>query len=206
VFTGIVETTGRVQVLQRTPSGMRIRVRPERPFVSLQVGDSVAVDGVCLTVERVIPQGFEVFLSQETLEKTKFGRISPQGYRANLEAPLTLQKWVGGHLVTGHVDTLARLKKVHRFPEGQRWELTLLSPQGAAYLIPKGSVALDGVSLTLNRVLSQEFEVFLIPHTLEVTNFSDRKVGDLLNVEFDLIVKTVDNLLRSYGIGPKEVP
>ncbi len=205
MFTGIVETTGKVRILQRSSTGMRVRIIPEGTFPSLQVGDSVSVDGVCLTVERTTSQGFETFLSQETLQKTKFGRGLKEGYRANLEAPLTLQKWVGGHLVTGHVDTVAKIQRIQRLPEGQRWELTLLDPQGSPYLVPKGSIALDGVSLTLNRVGPKGFEVFLIPHTLEVTNFSDRKVGDLLNVEFDLIVKTVDTLLRSYGIVPKEV-
>ncbi len=201
MFTGLVEGTGRVVRVRPEGSGLRWWVHPELPEFHLSVGDSVALDGVCVTVEALDPQGFQVFLSPETLRVTKFGRHRQPGYRVNLERPLRPTDRLGGHLVTGHVDTVGFLRQQRALPEGQEWTIEV-PPGFEKYLVPKGSVALDGVSLTVNRVQGRRFTVFLIPHTLRVTNLADRHVGDPVNLEFDLVAKYVETLLAPYQQGP----
>ncbi len=197
MFTGLVEGTGRLIRRQPVRQGLRWWIRPEVPGFTVAVGDSVAVDGVCLTVEALQDRDFQVYLSPETLRITKFGQRIEPGYRVNLERPLRPTDRLGGHLVTGHVDAVGRVVQRQTLPEGQEWTVEV-PPEFQKYLVPKGSVALDGVSLTVNRVLSHRFTVFLIPHTLQVTNLGDRRPGDPVNLEFDLVAKYVEALLAPY--------
>ncbi len=200
MFTGLVEGTGRLRRVQPVHRGIRWWVQPEVPDFALQVGDSVALDGVCLTVESLDNTGFQVYLSPETLHVSKFHAGMSPGYRVNLERPLRLADRLGGHLVTGHVDTTGILRAQRNLLEGQEWSIEV-PREFLRYLVPKGSVALDGVSLTVNRVEGTQFTVFLIPHTLQVTNLKDRRIGDRVNLEFDLIAKYVESLLAPYSGG-----
>ncbi len=200
MFTGLVEGTGRLRRFRPVHRGIRWWIEPELSPFELKVGDSVALDGVCLTVEALEGALFQVYLSPETLRVTKFHAGLPVGYRVNLERPLRAADRLGGHLVTGHVDTVGVLRGQKTLPEGQEWTVEV-PPTYLRYLVPKGSVAVDGVSLTVNRVQGSRFTVFLIPHTLEVTNLGDRRPGDPLNLEFDLVAKYVESLLAPYARG-----
>lgn len=199
MFTGLVEETGRIASKVRSGKGIRIRIVPDFEL-KLAPGDSVAVDGVCLTVEKIRGKEFELFLSDETLRRTKFGKSLVTGLRVNLERPMTPEKMFGGHLVTGHVDTVGKLERTSRTGEGTLWEISISEKRYMRYLVEKGSVAVDGVSLTVVSLLPSGFTIALIPFTLQNTNFRERKRGDLLNIEFDIIGKYIERFLEERGL------
>ena len=199
MFTGLVEGTGRIASKVRSGKGIRILIVPDFEL-KLAPGDSVAVDGVCLTVEKIRGKEFELFLSDETLRRTKFGKSLVTGLRVNLERPMTPEKMFGGHLVTGHVDTVGKLERTSRTAEGALWEISISEKKYMRYLVEKGSVAVDGVSLTVVSLLPSGFTIALIPFTLQNTNFRERKRGDLLNIEFDLIGKYIERFLEERGL------
>lgn len=194
MFTGIVREVGRIQAVSDAPrGGRRIEVGSKMVRRGLRLGDSVSVGGVCLTVARLLPKGFRVDAVPETLRLTTLGRART-GDRVNLEPAARLNEVVGGHLVSGHVDGLGRVKRVAREGTGRRVAIEV-PPFVARYLVPKGSVCVDGVSLTLARVTRRTFEVALIPHTLAVTTLGGIAVGDPVNLEADLIAKHVAHLV-----------
>jgi riboflavin synthase len=197
VFTGIVEGQGTVAAVAFAPDGSAAAVEVEAAWLdgSVRVGDSLAVNGCCLTVTRVTGAGFAADVMAETLRRTALGRLAP-GARVNLERSLALGDRLGGHLVQGHVDGLATL--LERRPAGQGSEALRfgLDPRLARYLVEKGSVALDGVSLTVAAVGPGWFEVALIPHTLAVTTLGRLQPGGVVNVEVDLLAKYVERLLH----------
>jgi riboflavin synthase len=163
------------------------------------LGGSIAVDGVCLTVVARRRRRLEADLGPETLARTTLGERRT-GDRVHLERPLRLGDPLGGHLVAGHVDGVARVEHVR--PRGEAVELTLSAPAGlSAYLAPKGSVAIDGVSLTVNGVAGRSFSVMLIPHTLAVTKLGRLRPGDKVNIETDLLAKHVARLLDARRSG-----
>lgn len=193
MFTGIVLTTGTVR--RRTAHGSDVRLSIEAQgfdFGSARSGDSISVSGVCLTMLDPSGGGFEADASVETLGLTTLGEVKPGG-RVNLEPALRLSDRLGGHLVTGHVDGMAQL--VARAPDGraERFEFELPKPL-ARYVARKGSVCVDGVSLTVNDVDAGGFSVCLIPHTLAVTTLGDLNVGDRVNIEVDLIARYLERL------------
>jgi len=196
LFTGIVEDTGVIKNLRREAKGRRFFIL-SKISKSLSPGESISVDGACLTVEEVSEEGFSVFLSQETLSITKFGRVVRPGLRVNLERALRVGDRLGGHIVMGHVDTVGRIKKIVPKRGSALWELSLPNLSFRKYLVKKGSIAIDGVSLTITDLTSEGFSVELIPYTLEKTNFPDRKIGDYVNLEFDILSKYVENILRA---------
>ena len=198
MFTGIVTTTGEVIRVNHYGNGLRVSIKPLSKFNSIGVGDSVSVDGVCLTVEDIENDEFVFYLSQETLSVTKFRQVLKPRYKVNLEPPVTPSSFFGGHLVTGHVDTVGKITKISRLEETTRMEILLNSDKEAQYIVKKGSVAIDGVSLTVNEVRGLRFDVLLIPHTLKITNLGERKSGDPVNIEFDLIAKYVLKSLTTY--------
>jgi riboflavin synthase len=197
MFTGIIEALGVVESIQRLELDqgpvVRLVVVTDLPVESMAIGASIAVDGVCLTiVERAVGH-FGADLGPETLALTTLGALEP-GSRVHLERPLNLGDPLGGHLVLGHVDVMGTV--VGRRTMGSALELEIAAPaQVARFLAAKGSIAVDGVSLTVNTVVDDVFSVTLIPHTLEATKLADRKVGDTVNLEADMIVKHIDRLM-----------
>lgn len=194
MFTGLVETTGKIVSITTLSNGKRITI--EAPFSKdLKDGESISVDGVCLSVESSTITSFTVFLSKETLRVSKFGRKLCIGMNVNLERAMKASDRFGGHIVTGHVDTVAILRKIDKFGDTVEWRVGAISKENLKFLVEKGSVAVDGVSLTVNKLFTDGFAVFLIPITLEITTFGQKRVGDLLNIEFDILGKYVDRVL-----------
>lgn len=191
MFTGLVEETGEILKVQEGPF-LKVRIGARRVLEDLEVGGSVAVDGVCLTAVEVDGEGFWVELARETLRRTApTWRV---GHRPNLERALKVGGRLGGHFVTGHVDGVAELVEVREAP-GAR-DLVFRPPRGLSpYLAEKGSVALNGVSLTVAGLEGEAFWVTLIPHTLAVTNLGELRPGDRVNLEVDLIARYVARLL-----------
>ena len=193
MFTGIVETTGRVARIE--PRGGDVRLVIDGGSLGLDdvaIGDSIAVSGVCLTAIEIDGNAFAVDVSTETLSRTSLGALGV-GARVNLEKAMRLSDRLGGHLVSGHVDGLARVVSIEPDARSQRWTFEL-PPELARYAAPKGSIAIDGVSLTVNEVDGARFGVNLIPHTIDVTTLGDRSVGDAVNIEVDMIMRYVERL------------
>lgn len=187
VFTGLVETTGELSRRERRGPGMRLVVGTD--LGPLSMGESIAVSGACLTVVAFDSKGFEVDVSLETADKTTLGRV-PLGSRVNLERSLGVGDRLGGHLVTGHVDGVAKVLAVETV--GEAWRVVVAPPaELMRFVAPKGSVTLDGVSLTVNGARADDFDVMLIPHTRTVTNLDRLAPGTELNMEVDLIARYV---------------
>lgn len=193
MFTGIVEGLGRV--LSATGKGtVRITVQSTFDLGRVRVGDSVAVDGVCLTVVARRGRRFDADLGPETLRKTTLGRLEA-GSHVHLERALRIGDAIGGHLVTGHVDGRGRVAAARA--HGASRTLTIEAPRALApFIVPKGSITVDGVSLTVNRVDGTRFRVTLIPHTLVVTQLGRLAAGQQVNLETDLIAKHVARLVK----------
>ncbi len=199
MFTGIIETVGTVRTFVRQPSGARLTVAAATIAESARLGDSLAVDGACLTVAALAGDAVVCDLSAETLSRTTLGALRV-GARVNLERPLRLGDRVGGHLVSGHVDALGHL--VSRVPEGEGAVYRIRFPEALApFLVPKGSVAVDGISLTVAALAGHHFDVAVIPYTLRGTTLADKRVGAPLNLEADLIGKYVARLTAGRTVG-----
>jgi riboflavin synthase len=198
MFTGIVEGTGTVMALTPSGSGDGARLEVDAPWPpgELAVGDSVAVDGCCLTVVARTPGGFAADLVAETLRRTALGRLA-KGARVNLERPLALGGRLGGHLVQGHVDGVGRV--LDRRPVGEGEEVRVELPEELArYVVEKGSIAVDGVSLTVAAVGPDWFAVALVPHTLAATTLGERRPGDPVHLEVDVVAKYVERLVQPW--------
>ncbi|ADD28016.1 riboflavin synthase [Meiothermus ruber] len=197
MFSGIVEETGVIREAREMGGLRRLFIEAQRALEGTRLGDSVAVSGVCLTVVELGSEGFAVELAQETLRRT--ARRWEVGQRVNLERALALGDRLGGHLVTGHVDGRARVVRINR--EMGAWDVWLEVPQELTrYIAPKGSVALDGVSLTVAGVEGNRFWVTLIPHTLEVTTLKELAEGDEVNLEVDLLARYLERLVSTTGV------
>ena len=193
VFTGLVEGMGKLVALIDEPPGKRLVIDAGSIGEGAEIGDSVALNGCCLTVVRVDAGRLEFEAGRETLSRTNLGELTP-GDPINLERSLKVGDRLGGHLVTGHIDTVAEVSK--REDEGE-WSTFwfALEQRWMPHLASKGSVAVDGVSLTVVDVAESSFSVALIPHTLEVTTLGRRHVGDRVNIETDLLAKYVERQL-----------
>ncbi len=194
MFTGIVQATGSIHSSTPTDKGARIEIASGAlDLGDVRIGDSIAVDGCCLTVIERTPLGFLVDVSQETLDCTT--GFAP-GRAVNLEKALRLADRLGGHLVSGHVDGVG---EVMRFEQvGESWLLEVRVPAGLArYIARKGSITISGVSLTVNHVEADRFDVNLIPHTLEVTNLDALRPGARVNLEVDLVARYLERLLAA---------
>lgn len=201
MFTGIVEETGQVVAFTRGEKGWRFVLRGRHVFTGLETGDSISVNGCCLTaVEFDAMRGELAFdVLEETRRLTNLGDCDP-GDLVNLERSLAFGGKLGGHFVTGHIDGKGIIQVFEA--RGADYYLRVAVPAGfGRYLIPKGSIAIDGISLTVAEVEGDSFAVWLIPHTLSVTNLQKRKVGQAVNLEFDLLGKYVEKLL-----GPRLTP
>ena len=190
MFTGIVETTG--EVLARR-AGL-LRVRPARPLKGLTAGESVAVDGVCLTLDRIPKGEMEFRLLPETLRSTTLGVLKPGG-RVNVERSLRAGSRVGGHWVLGHVDGKGKVAARRRLKDAVTLEIVLPHALGAL-LVPKGPIAVDGVSLTLDSETRRDrFRIHLVPFTLSATTLAEKKPGDKVNLEMDPVAKILRGML-----------
>lgn len=202
MFTGIIESVGRI--VSRRPLGQGIEFEIDTGFdlTSDAIGDSVAVDGVCLTITRIKGSIFTADASSETLTRTTLGQMRPGG-RVNIERALTLQTRLGGHLVLGHVDTVGTLFR--KESKGESISLSVRYDRAfSKYLVEKGSIAIDGVSLTINEVPQDTFTVNIIPHTAVSTSLTLKSSGDRVNLEFDVLGKYVENLLHKDRAGNLE--
>ena len=200
MFTGIVEEIGIVRVVTGATATRRLDVTASITLEGSELGASVAINGVCLTVVERRPDGFAFDVGPETLERTALSRLVV-GDRVNLERPLRLGATLGGHLVLGHVDGAAVVTDVTRVESTARVRFSLPGADLAPLLVPKGSVAVDGVSLTIAALDDSGFEVMLIPHTLEVTNLGRLERGQVVNIETDVIGKYVLRSLALRGTG-----
>jgi len=194
MFTGIVEETGEVLAVEDGAGGRRLRLGTE--FDELGQGQSVSVSGACLTVEAYGDGWFEVFLAEETLERTYLGGLEA-GDAVNFERALPADGRFDGHFVQGHVDATAELRGIERV--GDDWEFRFSLPAGlSGYVVEKGSVAVDGISLTVAARGEGEFAVAIVPETYAVTTLSEKDVGDPVHLEVDVVAKYVENLLEGY--------
>ena len=202
MFTGIIEHIGVVESLSLSGAGGRVVIHAPSLAASLAVSKSIAVNGCCLTITALEAERFAADLSAETLSKTTFGakgRDLKKGARVNLEQPLTAGKEFGGHFVLGHVDEIGRV--THLNAEGadsNSWSLGVEVPgEFGRYIVPKGSITVDGISLTVARWRDHVAEIAVIPFTYEHTNLRDRKVGDSVNLEADVLGKYIERYLEA---------
>jgi riboflavin synthase len=194
MFTGIVEELGRVRSLEDRDGGVRLVVECTTVGRDVAEGDSVAVNGVCLTATHVNSQTLSFDLAPETLDRSTLGSVR-DGDPVNLERPVTLVTRLGGHVMQGHVDGTAEVRSVDRNGAGLSMRIDL-PPTLRPYVVEKGSIAVDGVSLTVTSIDDLGFEVALIPHTVEATTLGERGPGDEVNLEADVLAKYVENLTR----------
>ena len=195
MFTGLVEHVGVIESLERGELGARIRVQAGPLIKGLEKSGSIAVNGCCLTAVDITKESFTADLSGETLRRTSLGEIKT-GMRVNLERPLTASKELGGHFVQGHVDGVGHVARLEA--EGANWWFGVrVPPDLARYVAMKGSIALDGISLTVAGWHDGVAETAIIPFTYEHTNLSSLKVGDPVNVECDILAKYVERLVES---------
>ena len=193
MFTGLIEGTGKLVRLEPRGNDMRLSILASFDLAELEVGESVSVDGVCLTVVSWEGRTFSVDVSQETLSRSTLAQSRP-GDQVNLERALKLGDRLGGHLVNGHVD--GRAKVVTNERKGESWVLVFeIGAELGRYLIEKGSVAVSGVSLTVNRCDNRSFEVNVIPHTARMTTIGSLRAGDEVNIEVDIIGKYVEKFV-----------
>ena len=193
MFTGIVEELGSVQSVERRGENARIVIRGPLVVLDTKHGDSIAVNGVCLTALDISSNSFAADVSRETLERSTLGRLKP-GTAVNLERAVTPTTRLGGHIVQGHVDGRGKFVDVH--DHGESWTIRISFPSELArYLVYKGSVAVEGISLTIAALSDDWFEVAIIPKTWEVTNLSRLSPGDDVNIEVDIMGKYVERIL-----------
>jgi riboflavin synthase len=196
VFTGLVEEGGRVAEVRPAGGGARLAIAASAVLEGLRVGDSVAVNGACLTAVEVSGDGFAVDCVAETLRRTALGALG-SGDRVNLERPMRLGDRLDGHLVQGHVDGVGTVRAARS--EGESTVLEIAPPAGLMrYVVEKGSIAVDGVSLTVAERLADAFTVALIPHTMAVTTLGPGAVGRAVNLEVDVVAKYVESLAAPY--------
>jgi riboflavin synthase len=195
MFSGIVADTGTIRSAQDREGGLRLMVATRLlGMEDVALGDSIAVNGVCLTVIAVEGRDFTVDVSRETLDCTT--GLEQQGARVNLEKAMRLSDRIGGHLVSGHVDGVGEVVSFDDI--GESWRLVVRAPQPLSkYIAMKGSITINGVSLTVNHVSGSEFEVNLIPHTLEVTTLNELGKGGRVNLEIDLIARYVERMMQA---------
>jgi len=194
MFTGIIEEVGSVKLIKGSANGARkLSIGCRTVLDDLKVGDSLAVNGVCLTIVERNDEQVEVEAVEETVKKTMIGSLK-QGSRVNLERSVRLSDRLGGHLVQGHVDATGRVISIEKLPMSRMYRFKI-SRTLMKYLIPVGSISINGVSLTVAEKSSDSFKVAIIPHTFENTTFKYLRAGDSVNIEVDMIAKYVENLL-----------
>lgn len=194
MFTGLIQEVGTIQSVTTNQEGKEFVIRAPGLIKDIAIDDSVATNGVCLTATKIEGDCFRVQAIHVTLEKTSIGHLKT-GDKVNLELSLRPQDRMGGHMVQGHVNALGKILNIKK--TGENWEIQVSFPaELRKYMISEGSVALDGISLTIARLSSSDLTVAIIPHTLEKTTLSAKKIGDPLNIEVDMVAKYIENFLR----------
>ncbi|HJB06612.1 MAG TPA: riboflavin synthase [Candidatus Enterocloster faecavium] len=194
MFTGIIEEIGTVRQIHRTTSSAELTICAEKVLEGTKIGDSIAVNGVCLTVERLFSQGFSAKVMHETLNRSNFSRLR-SGSSVNLERAMAADGRFGGHLVAGHIDGVGSIVQI-RSDDWALWYTIQAGPSLLRYVVEKGSIAVDGISLTVAQTGEGTFSVSTIPHTIANTILPTRQKGDLVNLETDVIGKYVEKLLQ----------
>jgi len=198
MFTGIIEEVGRVTNIGHENENRRLTVSASRLVKELKKGDSIAVSGVCLTAVEITPKSFGADLAEETWHRTSFSRIKT-GALVNLELPMRANGRFGGHIVQGHVDGTGQFVALEEIPGADNYWLRIeIPPELARYVIFKGSLSIEGISLTVAKVEGTQVTVAVIPHTTEMTNLKSLRPGDPVNLEVDLIAKYVERMM---GVG-----
>lgn len=193
MFTGIIEEVGKIQSIQKGTSSAVLSVHATEIMDDIQLGDSVAVNGVCLTVTSIIPSGFTADVMHETLNRSSLGYLRT-GSSVNLERAMSANGRFGGHIVSGHIDGTGTVSDIRR-DDNAIWYTIQTSSSVLRYIIEKGSIAIDGISLTVAKVSKNSFRVSIIPHTVSRTTLSSCRVGDSVNLENDCIGKYVERLI-----------
>ena len=197
MFTGIVEEKGTVKSLSANTLPAKIKIECHKVLEGTNTGDSIAVNGVCLTATEITENSFTADVMNETLERSSLGSLKT-GSHVNLERALSLNTRLGGHIVSGHIDGTGKISKIEMI-ENTYWYTVSCSDSLLKYIIEKGSIAIDGISLTVARVTHSNFQVSIIPHTLKETILMDKKAGDTVNLENDVIGKYVERLITFKG-------
>lgn len=194
MFTGIIEEVGQVESLQRQPAGARLRIRCRTVMADTVPGSSIAVNGVCLTAVDLRPDSFAADLAPETLRCTNLGDLRP-GSLVNLERSLAAGGRISGHIVQGHVDATGEFLGLEQLGADNWWLRVRVPPEVERYLVYKGSIAIDGISLTIAALDGDRLSVAIVPHTYRNTNLRSRRPGDRLNLETDILARYVEKLL-----------
>lgn len=197
MFTGLIETVGRVAAIERRSGAALLKIESVLPTAEIAIGDSVAVNGACLTVTGKSPTTLTFDVSPESLASTTLGSLGSAS-RVNLERAMRLGDRLGGHIVTGHIDSIARLASISEASGNHVLDFTL-PPESTRYLVAKGSVTIDGISLTVNTVSADGFSVNIIPHTFSNTTLSGIRVGQQVNIETDIIGKYVERMTQPWS-------
>lgn len=194
MFTGLIQEVGTIQSVSSNAEGKEFVIKAPHLIKEIAIDDSVATNGVCLTATKIAGDTFRVQAIHMTLQKTSIGYLNT-GDKVNLELSLRPQDRIGGHFVQGHVNALGKIKKIEK--KGNNWEIEVSFPADLRkYMISEGSIALDGISLTIAKLTGDTLTVAIIPHTLEKTALSAKKVGDRLNLEVDMMAKYIENFLH----------
>lgn len=198
MFTGIIEEVGMIEAIRRGAQSAVLTIRANRVLEGTEIGDSIAVNGICLTVKNLVNGCFAADVMHETLNRSSFAHLSV-GNRVNLERAMAAEGRFGGHIVSGHVDDVGTICRIRR-DDNAIWFTVRASEKVMRTIVEKGSVAVDGISLTVADVSSTTFSISAIPHTVQMTVLRDRKESDLVNIETDIIGKYVEKLLQSAAI------
>jgi riboflavin synthase len=199
MFTGVIEELGTVEALKPGPAGAQLTIRAEQVLSDLGAGASIAVNGVCLTATNLTKRAFSADLSPETLQRTNLGALRTND-RVNLERPLSATGRLSGHIVQGHVDGTGELLALDTVGDGNWWLSLRVPPELLRYLVFKGSIAIDGISLTIASLEEDRLGVAIIPHTYRMTTLATRRPGDRLNLECDMLAKHVERLLAAMDL------
>ena len=202
MFTGIVEETGTIKKIEKGTSSGRLTIEADKVLQGSEIGDSIAVNGVCLTITGMSGHLFTADVMAETMNRSSLGLLQP-GSRVNLERAMPADGRFGGHIVAGHVDGTGTIVKIEK-DETAVWYRIEAAPEVLRYIVEKGSITIDGISLTVATVSDTDFQVSIIPHTQANTVLSDRKTGDVVNLETDIIGKYVEKLLQPQKTPEKE--
>ena len=194
MFTGIVEEIGTIKAIQKGASSAILRIQAAKIMTDMHIGDSIAVNGICLTVTEFSAKEFAADVMHETLNRTNLGQLR-QGSSVNLERAMAANGRFGGHIVSGHVDGVGTVSSIQR-DDNAIWYTISAGPEILKYIVEKGSITIDGTSLTVARVSDKDFAISAIPHTVAITILGQKKVGDKVNLENDIIGKYVEKLLQ----------
>ena len=207
MFTGLIEETGRVAALRRRDGKTRISIDAKNIPAQLKQGDSVAVSGVCLTAVEIERNSFAADLAEETLHRTSLRKLK-KGSAVNLELPARAQDRLGGHVVQGHVDGVAKLVSLNKIKGAEDWRLIIELPSGLErYVVSQGSITVEGISLTVAKISGRRVEIAIIPHTYKATNLHTLRSGSAVNIEVDVLAKYAEKRLTTHGTpGQAETP